>query len=71
LNNYLCSEKPHIIGLPSISYCADELNLSPNYFGNLVKKETGKTAQEYIHSKLINMVKKKLFDNNKTISQVA
>lgn len=71
LNDYFGSEKPQSIGLPSVSYCADELNLSPNYFGDLVKKETGKTAQEYIQSKLINMAKEKLFDSNKTISQVA
>ncbi|WP_426671273.1 helix-turn-helix domain-containing protein [Mucilaginibacter sp. McL0603] len=71
LNNYFESEKPQTIGLPSVAYCADELNLSPNYFGDLVKKETGKTAQEYIQSKLIDMAKEKIFDTNKTVSQIA
>jgi AraC family transcriptional activator of pobA len=71
LNNYFASEKPQIIGLPSVAYCADELNLSPNYFGDLVKKETGKTAQEYIQSKLIDTAKEKIFDTNKTVSQIA
>jgi AraC family transcriptional activator of pobA len=71
LNNYFGSEKPQTIGLPSVAYCADELNLSPNYFGDLVKKETGKTAQEYIQSKLIDMAKEKIFDMNKTVSQIA
>lgn len=71
LNNYFKSEKPKTIGLPSVAHCADELNLSPNYFGDLVKKETGKTAQEYIQATLIDIAKEKIFDTNKTVSQVA
>ena len=45
LNDYFQSEKPQIIGLPSVQYCADSLHLSPNYFGDLIKKETGNSAQ--------------------------
>ncbi|MVN22098.1 helix-turn-helix domain-containing protein [Mucilaginibacter arboris] len=71
LNDYLRSEKPQTIGLPSVAYCADELNLSPNYFGDLVKKETGKTAQDYIQAKLIDIAKEKMFDTSKTVSQVS
>lgn len=71
LNNYFISEKPQTIGLPSVAYCADELNLSANYFGDLVKKETGKTAQEYIQFKLIDIAKEKIFDGDKTVNQVA
>ena len=44
LNNFFISNKPQTVGLPSVAYCASELNLSPNYFGDLIKKETGKTA---------------------------
>ena len=71
LNDYFGSEKPQTIGLPSVAYCADELNLSPNYFGDLVKKEIGKTAQEYIQTKLIDIAKEKIFDTGKTVSQIA
>jgi len=71
LNDFFASAKPQTIGLPSVAYCAGELNLSPNYFGDLVKKETGKTAQEYIQSRLIDIAKEKIFDTNKTVSQVA
>jgi len=71
LNTYFQSEKPQTIGLPSVAYCADELNLSSNYFGDLVKKETGKTAQEHIQSTLINVAKEKIFDTSKTVSQIA
>jgi len=44
LNDYFDSGKPQILGLPSVSYSAEKLNLSANYFGDLIKKETGKSA---------------------------
>jgi len=71
LNNYFLSDKPQNIGLPSVTYCADELHLSPNYFGDLIKKETGKTAQEYIQTKVIDVAKERIFDIDKSISEVA
>ncbi len=71
LNGYFNSEKPTITGLPGVAYCASKLNLSPNYFGDLIKKETGITAQEYIHSKIIHIAKEKIFDINKSVNQVA
>lgn len=71
MNDYFFSDKPQNIGLPSVSWCAEKLNLSANYFGDLVKKETGKSAQEYIQSKVIDVAKERIFDVNKSISQVA
>jgi AraC family transcriptional regulator, transcriptional activator of pobA len=71
LNDYFQSEKPQQNGLPFVSYCAEQLHLSPNYFGDLIKKETGKTAQEYIQSKVIDIAKEKIFNLNKSISEVA
>ncbi|GAA4402608.1 helix-turn-helix domain-containing protein [Nibrella viscosa] len=71
LNEYFQSEKPQTNGLPSVAWCADQLNLSANYFGDLVKKETGRSAQEYIQSKLIEVAKEKVFDPGKTINEIA
>ena len=71
LNHYFSADKPELLGLPSVAYCADELHLSPNYFGDLVKKETGKTAVEHIQLKLIAVAKEKIFDKDKSINQVA
>jgi AraC-like DNA-binding protein len=71
LDKYFQSDKPQTIGLPAVSYCAEQLNLSPNYFGDLVKKETGKSAIEYIQLKLMNMAKEKILNSNKPVNEIA
>lgn len=58
-------------GLPTVAYFADALNLSANYFGDLVKKETGKTAQEYIQFKLIDAAKDRILGTNQSVSEIA
>ncbi|WP_439585191.1 helix-turn-helix domain-containing protein [Dyadobacter bucti] len=71
LSSYFSSEKPQTIGLPSVSYCAEELNLSAKYFGDLVKKETGQTAQEYIQMRVIEAAKERIFSSDKTVNEIA
>ncbi len=71
LNNYFQSRQTQNFGLPSVAYCAEQLNLSANYFGDLIKKGTGKSAQEYIQNKVIEIAKERIFDTNKSISEVA
>jgi AraC-like DNA-binding protein len=71
LNGYFSSNKPQTIGLPSVAYFAEELHLSANYFGDLIKKETGKSAKEYIHYKIIDVAKNKIFNTDKTVSEIA
>lgn len=71
LQQYYQSDQPQTTGLPSVALCAEELHLSAGYFGDLIKKETGKTAQEYIQTKVIDVAKEKIFDLNKSVSQVA
>ena len=71
IKDYFQSEKPQTIGLPSVQYCADQLHLSSNYFGDLIKKETGKSAQEYIQVAVINRAKDRLMESDKSISEIA
>ncbi len=71
LNGYFGTEKPQTIGIPTVAYCAGELHLSANYFGDLIKKQTGKTAQEYIQAKVIDVAKERIFDLNKSVTQIA
>ena len=71
LDDYLKSEMTQTLGLPTVTYCADKLHLSPNYFGDLIKKETGKTALDHIQLKLIEIAKERVFDTSKSISEIA
>ena len=71
LGSYFDSDKPEELGLPSVAWCADQLHFSANYFGDLVKKQTGKSAIEYIHLAIINRVKDLLLGTNKTVSEIA
>lgn len=71
LNDYFTSDKPQKYGTPSVGFFAERLHLSSNYFGDLVKKETGKSAQEYIQNKLIEVAKARVFDPNKSVSEIA
>jgi AraC family transcriptional activator of pobA len=71
LNDFFSSSKPQTEGLPSVAHCASELNLSANYFGDLIKKETGKSAHEYIQLKMIDAAKERMHDKNKSVSEIA
>ena len=71
LDDYFQSGKPRTNGLPTVRYFADKVFLSPNYFGDLIKKETGKNPQEYIQSKIIDTAKDMLADTEKTVNQIA
>ncbi|GIL24351.1 MAG: AraC family transcriptional regulator [Bacteroidota bacterium] len=71
LTNYFDSDLPQTSGLPTVGYCAEQLNFSPNYFGDLVKRETGKTAQEYIQLRVIEVAKEKVLDVTKSVGEVA
>lgn len=71
LKDYFTSDKTQTIGVPSVAWCAAEVNLSSNYFGDLIKKETGKSAQEFIQTKIIDLAKEKLIDPNKSVTQIA
>lgn len=68
---YFKTGKAKELGIPSVGYFAEKQYLSPNYFGDLVKKETGKSAQEYIQAKVIEVAKSMIFDPDKSVSEVA
>ena len=71
LQEYFNSELPKTNGVPTVKYCADKVCLSPNYFGDLIKKGTGKTASEHIQLAVMSKVKEQLTETDKTISEIA
>ena len=71
IDEYLDSGRGAIYGIPTVKYFADKICLSSNYFGDLVKQETGKTAQEYIQLKMINYAKNSLLNPALSTKQIA
>ena len=71
LDNYFFTSATQEWGLPSVQYFADKVHLSPNYFGDLVRKEKGISAQEYIQDKLIAMAKEQLVNKELSINEIA
>ena len=71
LETYFRSGEAERKGLPSVAYFAEKVILSPGYFGDLIKKETGLTAQRYIQNKVIDLSKQYVMDKELTINQVA
>lgn len=71
LNDYFTGDNARQNGLPTVKYCAGELCLSPNYFGDLIKQETGWTASEYIQQKIIEQAKERLLIPATSVSEVS
>ena len=71
LDEYFSSNVPESDGLPTVKYFAGKICLSPNYFGDMVKKITGKTAQEHIQEKVIDFAKERILGTEETVSQIA
>ena len=71
LAEYFKSGEAERKGLPSVAYFADKAHLSAGYFGDLIKKETGLTAQRYIQNKVIDLSKQYVMDPRLSINQVA
>lgn len=71
LDDYFRSDLPLQNGLPTVKYFADKIYLSPNYFGDMVKKETGKTPQEHIQLKIIELAKERIVATEDTFSQIS
>jgi len=71
LDEYFRSEAPRREGVPTVRRFAEMICLSPNYFGDLVKRETGRTAQEHIQARLIDMAKERILDRDKSVAEIA
>jgi AraC-like DNA-binding protein len=71
LAGYFSNAKIKDRGLPSVKFLADNVHLSPSYLSDLLRKETGKNAQEHIHFYLIDEAKNLLLNSEKNVSEIA
>jgi AraC family transcriptional regulator, transcriptional activator of pobA len=71
LKDYFDSDDLETKGLPSVKACAEAMGYSPNYLSDLLKKETGKNAQEHIHFYLIEQAKNLLLGTEEPVNRIA
>lgn len=71
LDDYFDGKNPKTNGLPTVKYFADKVFLSPNYFGDLVSRHTGKTVSEYIQNKIIDSAKDLILSTPKSMSEIS
>lgn len=71
LDEYFVSGLTAEKGIPTVQYCADKLCLSANYFGDLLKKETGMSALKHIQQKMLDVAKERVFNTQKSISEIS
>ncbi len=70
LRDYYEKKLQTTLGIPTVQYCADKLCLSPNYFGDVIRKTTGDTASNYIRQYVVQLAKNE-FANGTGIAQTA
>lgn len=71
LREYYEEDKQKENRIPTLNYCGVLLNMSPHYLSDLLKKETGKSGQEHIHTFVIERAKSALLSTTEQISQIA
>ncbi|MBQ7421884.1 MAG: AraC family transcriptional regulator [Alloprevotella sp.] len=70
LERYYADGTYRRLGLPTVKYCARELCLSPNYFGDLIRQQTDDTASNAIRRFLMQRARALLM-SGATVSQTA
>lgn len=71
MRDYYHSEKASELGVLSVKYCAQVLSMSSNYFGDLIKNETGRSAKEHIQNYIIEKAKTRIVGSSASISEIA
>lgn len=71
IDHYLSSGSAAQQGQPTVSWCAEQFNLSPNYFSSLVKRELHISAQEFIQGKIIQAAQKLLSSTSMPVGAIA
>ena len=70
LRNYYDEGLQQQLGLPTVKYCAQQLFLSPNYFGDLIRELTGDSATSHIRRFIMQRAQQFLMSGT-TISETA
>lgn len=71
LADYFNGDKVQKLGLPTVHYLAEQLNISANYLSDMLRSLTGQNTQQHIHNKLIEKAKDVLSTTSLSVSEIA
>ncbi|MFI3239441.1 MAG: helix-turn-helix transcriptional regulator [Bacteroidales bacterium] len=71
VNEYFTTGMQREHGLPTVKYCAEHLSLSANYLGDLIKRDTGHSAQEYLQQTIVERAKVSLITTTLSVSEIS
>ncbi len=71
LDDYFSSAETAGSTIPTVSFFAERLNLSPNYLSDMLRSSTGQSAQQHIQQKLIDKAKALLSATELSVSEIA
>jgi AraC-like DNA-binding protein len=58
-------------GIPTVKCIAEQMNISPNYLGTLLRLHTLQNTQQHIQNKLIDSAKERLSTTSLSVSEIA
>ncbi len=71
LNDYVKQNRLQSEGIPSVTFVADALHVSPNYLSRLLTSLTRQSTKQVILSKVIDVAKEKLSTTDLSVSEIA
>lgn len=71
LKEYFDQEQSLELGLPTVKYFSEMMNMSSSYFSDLLKNATGRNAQQYLQDYLLERAKNQLLASDEQVSQIA
>lgn len=71
LTAYFNSKNLAAEGLPSVTYLAEQLNMSAKYLSDTLRSLTGQSAQQHIQNRLMEKAKQTLATTNLSVSEIA
>lgn len=71
LKDYYKKSKQLELGIPTVQFCGEAMNMSPKYLSDLLRKETGQRTQDHIHKYIIEKAKNKLLNSTESVSEIA
>jgi AraC family transcriptional regulator, transcriptional activator of pobA len=71
LKEYYKANKQIELGIPTVQYCGQAINMSPKYLSDLLRKETGQSTQDHIHQFIIEKAKNQLLNSKESASEIA